>query len=189
MRGLTHRLQPDASPNHPRPGWTDVREYPWPNDPDLIPLLWPIVPDYSRLPLVEHLQGVIVKRPCIGEEEVHPVSGYHASMTPIVHVGPVVALASSELMNGDEVFLIGLQTVPEHFPAEHAPLRPYRLVMRIRFAHGGQEMFWHEHRGLVDFPHVGHVLASNLRHQGRGFSWGRGRRSPDTVTLTVALSV
>ena len=72
MRGLTHRLQPDASPNHPRPGWTDVREYPWPNDPDLIPLLWPIVPDYSRLPLVEHLQGVIVKRPCIGEEKVSP---------------------------------------------------------------------------------------------------------------------
>ena len=23
-------------------------------------------------------------------------------------------------------------------------------------------MFWHEHRGLVDAPHVGHVLASNL---------------------------
>ena len=28
-------------------------------------------------------------------------------MTPIVHVGPEVALESSELVNGDEVFLIG----------------------------------------------------------------------------------
>ena len=36
---------------------------------------------------------------------------------------------------------------------------------------------------------VGHVLASNLLHQGRGFSWGRGRCSPETVTSTVALSV
>ena len=48
----------------------------------------------------------------------------HVSMTPIVHVGPEVALESSELVNGDEVFLIGFQAMPEHFSAEHAPLRP-----------------------------------------------------------------
>ena len=30
-------------------------------------------------------------------------------MTPIVHVGPEVALESSELVNGDEVFLIGFR--------------------------------------------------------------------------------
>ena len=32
----------------------------------------------ADLPLVEHLDGVIVERPCIGEEEVHPVRGYHS---------------------------------------------------------------------------------------------------------------
>ena len=32
------------------------------------------VPD---LPLVEHLDGVVVERPPVGEEEVHPVSACH----------------------------------------------------------------------------------------------------------------
>ena len=34
------------------------------------------VPD---LPLGQHLEGVVVERPPVGEEEVHPFSGYHVA--------------------------------------------------------------------------------------------------------------
>ena len=69
------------------------------------------------------------------------------------------------------------------------PASAMRLVELIRFAHGGQEMLGHNHRGLAGFPQVGHALAGSRRHHGRRSFWMRGRRSPDTVTLTVALSV
>ena len=29
--------------------------------------------------MVEHLDGVVVERPRVGEEKVHPVSGYHVT--------------------------------------------------------------------------------------------------------------
>ena len=43
-----------------------------------------LIRSVADLPLVEHLEGVVVERPRIGEEEVYPVSGHHVS-TPIAH--------------------------------------------------------------------------------------------------------
>ena len=66
--------------------------------------------------------------------------------------GPPFSLEPGKLMNGREMFLVGFQAVPEHFPAEHASLRPCRLVELIRLVHGGQEVLGHSHRGLAGFP-------------------------------------
>ena len=48
----------------------------------------------ADLPLVKHLDGVVVERPRVGEEKPHPVSGYHVLRTSITRVEPAASLRS-----------------------------------------------------------------------------------------------
>ena len=62
-----------------RPTAALLHASPWPGR--RWPAWWPPrllgrVPD---LPLGQHLEGVVVERPPVGEEEAHPFSGYHVA--------------------------------------------------------------------------------------------------------------